>query len=69
MNSYRLDKETIKKISMYLDCQGNQGMTHVEEFYEDGKTKSLTSYLGNLKFDKTFFNRDGNICNHILYVD
>ena len=54
MNSYRLDEETVKKINMYLNIPGNQGMTHMEEFYEDGKTKSLTSYLGNLKFDKIF---------------
>ena len=65
-----IDEETRKKRDMYLDSPGNQGMTCVEEFYEDGKTlKSLTSYLGNLKIDKVCVDTDGCICQYTLYVD
>ena len=64
-----IDEETRKKISRYLDSPNNQGVTHVEEFYEDGKTKSLTSYLGKLKFDKVCVDTSGCICQYTLYVD
>ena len=65
-----IDKETRKKISRYLDSPNNQGVKVVEEFYEDGKKlKSLTSYLGNLKFDKLCVDTSGCICQYTLYVD
>ena len=64
-----IDEETRKKIDMYLDSNGNQGITYREEFYGDGKTKSLTMYLGNLKFDKLCVGKDGCICQYTLYVD
>ena len=65
-----IDEETRKKRDMYLDSPGNRGVKVVEEFYEDGKKlKSLTSYLGNLKFDKLCVGTDGGIYQYTLYVD
>ena len=67
---FNLDKDDRKKIDMYLDNYGNRGIKTTEEFYEDGKTlKSLTSYLGNLKFYKLCVDTDGCICQYTLYVD
>ena len=65
-----IDEETRKKRDMYLDNLNGQGITHRKEFYEDGKKlKSLTMYLGNLKFDKLCVDTDGYICQYTLYVD
>ena len=64
-----IDEGTRKKISRYLDSPNNQGVKVVEEFYEDGKKlKSLTSYLGKLKFDKVCVDTSGCICQYTLYV-
>ena len=64
-----IDEETRKKRDMYLASLNGQGITHREEFYEDGKKlKSLTMYLGKLKFDKVCVDTDGCICQYTLYV-
>ena len=65
---FNLDKDDRKKIDMYLNSPGNQGVSYREEFYEDGKTKSMTMYLGKVKFDKVCVDKDGYVCQYILYV-
>ena len=65
---FNLDKDDRKKIDTYLDSSGNQGVSHTYDYYNNGNIKSMTSYLGKLKFDKVCVDTDGCICQYTLYV-
>ena len=65
---FKIDKDDRKRMDMYLDSPNNQGVSHTYDYYNNGNIKSMTSYLGKLKFDKVCVDTDGYICQYTLYV-
>ena len=62
-----IDDKTRKKMDMYLDGP-YQGVSHTHDYYNNGNIKSVTSYIGKVKFDKVCVDTDGCICQYTLYV-
>jgi hypothetical protein len=65
--AFKIDKDDRKRMDMYLDGP-YQGVSHTHDYYNNGNIKSMTSYIGKVKFDKICVDADGYICQYTLYV-